>query len=525
MYIFLDDWADSDEVNRSLKAWLKFHGYEITSGTLEIFPSGNALRLPLQKGFGWLDSQGELIRRREDLTEDEALASFLADADEYQSNWCEAKTRIDSQLQAARDSAGESAIAHVKALSLEGFEDLYGKGKIQEKWENGREFWQRGLFERGQRHDAVLAVGHYLWYGDIENDIPAYPGERHNGSRAQLIEAWLTEKHNGHCRHVREGHWEIVRDQIERATVWRAQRETQERPYYPVTERLLKRLTEVYKKTGKLFDIDKMAQANIRSSQDARFRIARAVRQCVDSGWQITRNGLAELAGCSKNTVSKHKDLWLLLVSGSGVYITRGGLDPFDSEGLVSISSEPDLQTPCSENEQENFSISCWLEDSRQTSGCWDWDMPESEEEQSELELRSAESFALNLCLTPYAFEDVGDGERLTASERPRVLPPSASSSLAPGSSTDFEDLRNACGINGHPPTLCAGPPHLFLGGVSLIFGLRTSQHRQASNSARTKAAGGNRTEAAAACLLFGGLRERERRLRTQKQSRAPPGS
>ncbi|MFX7969153.1 hypothetical protein ABTK45_19870, partial [Acinetobacter baumannii] len=29
LYIFLDDWANSDEVENSLKAWLKFHGYEI----------------------------------------------------------------------------------------------------------------------------------------------------------------------------------------------------------------------------------------------------------------------------------------------------------------------------------------------------------------------------------------------------------------------------------------------------------------------------------------------------------------
>lgn len=436
LYLFFADWADSSQVHDSLKAWLKFHGYEIRSGVLELFPSGNALRLPLQKGFAWLDARGNVLRRREELSENEAITSFLRDGEECASDWNQAKLCMDSQMQPAAAAAGDAAIARVQALSLEGFEDLYGKGKIQEKWEKGREWWQRGLFEGGQRHDAVLAVGHYLWYGDAENNVPAYPGERHNGSRAQLIEVWLAEKHNGHCRHIREGRWEIVRDQIARAVIWRAQEQAKERPYYPVTDRLLKRLLEVYKKTGKLWDIDKMADANISRSQDARTRIARALRQCIDNGWQVTRNGLAELSGCSKNTVSKHKDVWFLLVSGSGVDLTRGALgdpDSFESSqpqfDLEHKEQEkivaPAVLDSCSEPEEEFLSSSS-LEDSRQASGCWEWDLSENTSVGGELcsegtdavcsvPLLAVSLVETDLAATSCAF--AGAGEQLEESE------------------------------------------------------------------------------------------------------------
>ena len=121
LYIYLDSWAESSEVEQTLKAWLKLQGYEIKSGTLEVFPSGNALRLPLQPGFAWLDQQGNLIRTREEITTEEALASFLSDLERNQRNWSEAKNRIESQLHATAAAAGGDAQAHDKAISNEGF--------------------------------------------------------------------------------------------------------------------------------------------------------------------------------------------------------------------------------------------------------------------------------------------------------------------------------------------------------------------------------------------------------------------
>ena len=124
LYLFLDDWAPSKEVENTLKAYLKAESYEIKSGTLEIFPSGNALRFPLQKGFGWLAPDGQLIGRREELKQHEALASFRADIENNACNWEEAKRLIESQLSALRTSAGGSAQEHKEAISVGGMEDF-----------------------------------------------------------------------------------------------------------------------------------------------------------------------------------------------------------------------------------------------------------------------------------------------------------------------------------------------------------------------------------------------------------------
>ena len=101
-------------------------------------------------------------------------------------------------------------------------------GKIQEIWEKGREWWRNGLQEHGERHNAVLAVGHYLWYGDEERRIAALPGGRNDEYRAMLIEQWLKKKHNGKCRHINQGKWGIVLEQIQRAVFWRRKCEPQE---------------------------------------------------------------------------------------------------------------------------------------------------------------------------------------------------------------------------------------------------------------------------------------------------------
>ncbi|OWY58904.1 hypothetical protein B7486_77450, partial [cyanobacterium TDX16] len=145
MYLPFDEWVESDEVNQTLKTWLKNLGYEIVSGQLEIFPSGNALRLPLQKGFAWLNCDGSIKVRREEIREDEALASFLQDFEENSRNWQKAKRLIESQIQSAGSRAGASVQEHEKVISIAGFDDLFQKGKIQEQWNKGREYWLNGL--------------------------------------------------------------------------------------------------------------------------------------------------------------------------------------------------------------------------------------------------------------------------------------------------------------------------------------------------------------------------------------------
>lgn len=322
LYIFFDDWAECSEVENTIKAWLKVQGYEIKSGTLEIFPSGNALRLPLQPGFAWLDREGNLIRTREETTRDEALASFIFDLERNQRNWSEAKDRIESQLEAAAAAAGGSAQERRERLNIEGLESLFNAGKIQEVWERGRKWWQDGLSERGERHDAVLAIGHYLWYGDEENDVDALPGARHDAYRERLIEEWLRQKHNGYCRHIDQDKWEEISAQIKRATAWRREEKYKERTPYPVTERLVKRLLAHYRKTGKVWTVSEYEQANIDRMTDARERIKAAVLELEETGELLTIAAVARNAGASRNTVKRHRDLF---ACWSGVYNRGGG--------------------------------------------------------------------------------------------------------------------------------------------------------------------------------------------------------
>ncbi|HMY51747.1 MAG TPA: hypothetical protein PK671_02305 [Candidatus Obscuribacter sp.] len=309
LYLPFDEWAESDEVNQTLKTWLKSLGYEITAGQLEVFPSGNALRLPLQKGFAWLNSDGSIKVRREEISEDEALASFLQDFESNARNWQQAKTLIESQIQSAGRSAGAGVQEHEKVISIAGFDDLFRKGKIQEKWDKGRDYWLHGLTAKNQRHDAIQAVGHYLWYGDPLANVPAYPGRRNNETRARLIEAWLRKKHNGQCNHINRGHWAAIEADIWRAVFWRRQQGYQVYSPYPLTDRLLKRLLEVYNKTGLLFEIDRMAEANNSRLEDARSRIKKAIKELLEEGVVLTKAEIARRAGANRRTVAKHSDL------------------------------------------------------------------------------------------------------------------------------------------------------------------------------------------------------------------------
>ena len=343
LYLPFDEWVESDEVNLTLKAWLKLLEYEITSGQLEIFPSGNALRLPLQKGFAWLNPDGSIKIRREEIREDEALASFLQDFEENSRNWRQAKRLIESQIQPAVSLAGAGVQDHENVISLAGFDDLFRKGKIQETWDKGRDYWLNGLTAKNQRHEALLAVGHYLWYGDPKENVPAYPGRRNDETRARLIEAWLKKKHNGHCRHINRGHWKEIEADIWRAVFWRREKGFQIYKPYPLTDRLLKRLLEVYNKTGQLLEIDRMAEANKKREKSARTRIKNAVQKCITTGRQVTRNGLAEMTGCSPNTVSRHQDLWTL-TTGSGVY-SRGVWGVFQGSAVPEVGFEEQKKT------------------------------------------------------------------------------------------------------------------------------------------------------------------------------------
>ena len=181
-----DDWEDSRQIEQTLKTWLKVQGYRIEGGQLEVFPSGNALRLPLQRGFGWLDPEGKLLRSREEIRQDEALAAFLCDLESNQRNWIEAKNLIESQMKTAAAAAGGDVQAHRKAIDSEGFDGLWNGGQIPERIEEARRYLDKGLTEDGNRHAAVISIQHLLWFGDRSRGVPRLPGKSNDAKRRQL---------------------------------------------------------------------------------------------------------------------------------------------------------------------------------------------------------------------------------------------------------------------------------------------------------------------------------------------------
>lgn len=159
IYLSFTDWVSAEALHACLKDWLKKEGFEIRAGQLEIFPSNNGLRLPLQGGFAWLDDQGAIKLRREDISADEAA------------------------LRSKTATAGDT--------DDDGFSAFFSSaGMIPEVYEAVREYWAKGLTAPSQRHHAILAVGHYLWYGDESAGV-RFPTRRQS---VVLAAAWKSPR-------------------------------------------------------------------------------------------------------------------------------------------------------------------------------------------------------------------------------------------------------------------------------------------------------------------------------------------
>ena len=355
LYYSLDDWGPSSEIEQTIKEWLKELGYVLQSGTLEVFPSRNALRLPLQQGFAWLAPDGQIATRREDLKQDEALALFLSNLKNTARNWQNAKSLMLTEIESTRTAAGTLAQDELEQLNDEGFEGLFRGGLDWEKYQRGRDYWLTGLTGPSQRHDAVICVGHYLWYGDSGSGLRPLPYPRNAKAREAKIAAWLESNHNGQSKAVNSGAWRDVAGEIERATKWTSERAVIKEKYepYPLTERLLKRLEWLYQKTGKLWSVEELEKANIDRSLEARHRIAIAVAQLEAEGAQLSKAAVARRAGSDWRTVAKHNDLLTCSVGvyngGSGGLLSPGVLLATSGENGFERSSPAQTETKVSE--------------------------------------------------------------------------------------------------------------------------------------------------------------------------------
>jgi hypothetical protein len=334
LYLSLSSWTRCVEVQETLRAWLVTEGYEIRQGQLEIFPSNNGLRLPLQKGFGWLDEHAELKLNREELTTDQAISTFLSALDESVHSWATVKTKIERRLQEP------TTIAPPPAEEQEdGFSSFFTHaGMIQEVYDAGRIYWQNGLTKQGQRHHAILCVGHYLWYGDEQAGVRALPGIRQAEKRAAAIEAWLRQNHNGHSQTILKGDWNQILSDIGSACHWTSQ-EGMERPResYAITDRAIDRLVSLTKQTGRVWSPEDFEKANIRREERAREQIRSALNKLIEEGHKITIRGLERLSGCRRETIRRHSDIW-------GALRLSKGLGDLRSPYLVVVPDLPVLE-------------------------------------------------------------------------------------------------------------------------------------------------------------------------------------
>lgn len=306
-------------VENLIKRWLLAEEIEIKQGQLELFPSNNGLRLPLQRGFAWLDDTGKIKFTREELSTDQAIATFLKDLDENSNDWNCFESCVKLRLEAIQAASAKSYIppaTEKRNLHEDGFSDFFTfAGMLPEVYNAGREFWLNGLTAPSQRHQAVLCVGHYLWYGDAAEGVRALPGVARAEQRAQLIEAWLREKHNGFSKSVLKGDWNQISRDIQSACNWTAPKGTQapqqsEDSYSNLGDRAIDRLIGLSKQTGRVWTPADFKKGNIRREEGAREQIRLGVLQLLESGRRITVRGLERVTRCDRKTIRRHIDIW-----------------------------------------------------------------------------------------------------------------------------------------------------------------------------------------------------------------------
>ncbi|MBS2004949.1 MAG: hypothetical protein JST44_25785 [Cyanobacteria bacterium SZAS LIN-5] len=345
IYLFFDQSVDRTSIENTLKCWLLAEGIKIKKGQLELFPSNNGLRLPLQRGFAWLDADGKIKLRREEISTDQAIATFLKDLDDNSHSWNQIQNNAKRRLQALEALAAATRATPAtenQNQHEDGFSDFFTfAGMLPEVYSAGREFWRNGLTAPSQRHQAILCIGHYLWYGDVAEGVRALPGVARAELRAELIEAWLREKHNGFSETVLRGDWtQIVRD-IQSACNWTAP-EGSETPqptkpdYSHLGDRAIDRLIGLTKQTGRTWTPDDFKKGNVGREERAREQISKGVMKLLESGRRVTVRGLERTSGCDRKTIRRHVDIWgMFRLSNGGSDLRPGGcVDPSGSEVL-----------------------------------------------------------------------------------------------------------------------------------------------------------------------------------------------
>jgi hypothetical protein len=439
LYLSFSSWVDSDTLHKALKQWLTAEGLEIKQGQLELFPSNNGLRLPLQRGFAWLDDQGAVKLRREEITADQAIFKFVDAQDANAHDWAHVQNRINSRLEQMQAMASPALPADElqnEEQEEDGFSAFFSHaGMIQEVYNFGRQYWLNGLTAPSQRHHAIICIGHYLWYGDENEGVRGLPGIARADQRAAVIEAWLQEKHNGFSKSVLRGDWKEIGTDIRRACNWEAPEGAEhQHTSYPLSDRAIDRLMALTKQTGRVWYPEDFQKGNVGREEEAREKIRAALMQLVDSGRRVSVRGLERLSGCKRETIRRHADIW------SSFWLSNG---PGDLSLLGGTSGVPVLGTAVAIEKKE------------------DLDPLPSESESSGLELAPIGSMVFDSLRLDLSGATANNS---TATKAESLSPPLLLS-LATGSNTGFCVLGElVCSLNGFLPSSAKpplGPLHL----------------------------------------------------------------
>lgn len=318
LYLFFDEEISSSALYQQLVKLLKLSGFEVSKGTLEVFPHpgyaslGMGLRLPLQAGFAWLDKKTlDVEYEREELSATKALEFFIdcldSDTNSY-SDFLSLKARVQELELSKAAAASESILARLdnvvpirrtgKLVADNEFSlfvaSVFGHLPLNinaEDWHKGRLFHLQGLTDHSQRAEAAFCLGHYFFYGDPSRDLPAL-GYADIESREELIEEFLANHHNGFSKDIARGRADASA-QITRMANWmpaarrngEVQTFTAARPISWIRE-------------------------NAKRKANARRRIADALAALQIRKRPFSTVELQKAAGCGRDTLYKHSDIW-----------------------------------------------------------------------------------------------------------------------------------------------------------------------------------------------------------------------
>jgi hypothetical protein len=158
-------------------------------------------------------------------------------------------------------------------------------GIIVENWLRGRSFHLQGLSGPSQRAEAIQCLNHYLFYGDPSRDLPAI-GYGYEQERSWAVTQFLEAHHNNCSEDINRGRADAIA-QVDRAANWRP-------PY--------KRVDEPKKYSW--------IRENANRKSDARKRITEALDGLKRLKRSFTTVELQEAAGCARDTLYKHSDIW-----------------------------------------------------------------------------------------------------------------------------------------------------------------------------------------------------------------------